>query len=217
VSIISVRYTVHNTLYSITKELRRLRLTPVLGFDVECRSAYTAEEIQEAKDLLKKPELLDAAHIVHMKLVAKSSGLSYPSIIRTTHFIFGLSEEESVILIAHDDKTEMLIWNWLVEYKGKLLIHNAMFDLKICKERTGRLPVDFEDTMLLAKTYINNAENWKAKTGLKELVGGYYTPKWSMFEDYNIKNFNDPNFLQYCAIDGAAVVKLWNQLKEHKP
>ena len=210
-----VKYEVFNTLYNINKELRKLSKLPVLGFDVETRSAYSVEEIEEAKALLKKPEEVDPDHLIHVKQVARSSGLSNPAIIVTTHFIFGLSEDETVILISHDERTEKAIWNWLVKYQGKLLIHNTGFDLKICYQRTKQIPVDYEDTQLLAKCYINNAENWKAKVGLKVLMGSYFNPKWSMFEDYNIRNLNDKEFLDYCAIDGAAVVMLWNQLKEY--
>lgn len=204
-------------MYSIRKALRTLSQLSLLGFDVECRSAYTVEEIEEAKSLLKKPELVDPEHLINVKLVARSSGLSNPIITRTTHFIFGIAEDESVILVADNPDTEQMIWNWLITYKGKTIVHNAGFDLKICFQRTGRLPLDYEDTQLLAKTFINNADNWKSKVGLKELMGGYYSPKWSLFEDYNIRNLNDPNFLMYAAIDGASTFKLWHQLQEYTP
>jgi hypothetical protein len=212
-----VKYEMFGTLYSINKQLQILNRLPVLGFDVETRSMYTQEEVKEANKLLKKPEDIHPDHLIHVKQVARSSGLSNPRIILTTHFIFGLSEDEAIIFVAHDQRTETVIWDWLVKYKGKLLVHNSGFDLKICYQRTGRLPVDYEDTQLLAKCYINNAIVWKGKTGLKELMGGYYNPKWSLFEDYNIRNLKDKQFLDYCAIDGAAVVKLWNQLQEYTP
>jgi hypothetical protein len=216
-SYIEVKYEVFGTLYSINKQLQILNRLPVLGFDVETRSMYTQEEIKEAKKLLKKPEEIHPDHLIHVKQVARSSGLSNPRIILTTHFIFGLSENEAIIFIAHDQRAEIVIWDWLVKYKGKLLIHNTGFDLKICYQRTGRLPADYEDTQLLAKSYINNAIDWKGKTGLKELMGGYYNPKWSLFEDYNIRNLRDKQFLDYCGIDGVSVVKLWNQLQEYTP
>jgi len=212
----TVNYQVYNTLYSINKILRVLNEHKILGFDVETRSIYTAEQVKEAKELLKHPKNINPCFLINVKKVAKSSGLSHPTLIRTTHFIFGITSTESVILIAHDEKTEMAIWNWIVKYKGKFLIHNSGFDLKICYQRTGKLPVNFEDTQLIAKCYINNADNWKAKVGLKVLMGGYYNPKWSMYEDYNIKNINDTDFLEYCAIDGSSVVMLYRLLQEHK-
>lgn len=215
-SYIKVKYEVFSTLYHINKQLKALNKIPVLGFDVETRSIYPQEQVKEAIALLKHPDEIHSDHLIHVKQVARSSGLSNPRIIRTTHFIFGLTEDESVIFIANDDNTESAIWDWLVRYKGKLLVHNTGFDLKICYQRTGKLPLDYEDTQLLAKCYVNNADSWKAKVGLKVLMGGYYDPKWSMFEDYNIRNLRDEQFLEYCAIDGGAVVKLWDQLKEYK-
>lgn len=212
---IKVDYTVFNTLYNIKKELKVLETFPVLGFDVETRSAYTPEEIKEAKKLLKAPDLIHPDHLINIKQVAKSSGLSNPSIILTTHFIFGLSENKTVILIAQDTKTEKMLWEWVANAENKLLIHNTGFDLKICWQRTGKLPVNFEDTQLLSKLYLNNAENWKSRVGLKVLMGSYYNPKWSLFEDYSVKDLNNKDFLEYCAIDGASVVKLWNQLQEY--
>ena len=131
-SYIKVKYEVFNTLYNINKKLRELNKLTILGFDVETRSTYTQEEVKEAKDLLKHPELIEPEHLINIKQVARSSGLSHPSIIVTTHFIFGLSEDESVILIAQDPRVEKAIWEWVVRYKGKLIVHNSGFDLKIC-------------------------------------------------------------------------------------
>ena len=207
-SYLKVTYEVYNTLFKINKVLKKLNTHSILAFDVETRSAYSQKEVKEAKDLLKHPELIKPEYLILVKQVAKSSGLSCPQLIHTTHFIFGLSETESVILIAPDKKTEVALWNWVVQYKGKLLIHNTGFDLKICYQRTGQFPVDYEDTQLLAKCYMNNAENWKARTGLKLLMGQYYDPKWSLFEDYNVEKLNNKDFVSYCSIDGAAVVNM---------
>ncbi len=93
-----------------------------------------------------------------------------------------------------------------------MLIHNTGFDLRICYHRTGKLPLDYEDTQLLAKTYVNDADVWKAKVDLKSLMGDQYDPKWSLFADYNVKNLNDKHFLDYAAIDGASVCLLWRQI-----
>ncbi len=211
---IEVECIVFNTLWNINKILKDLNSVSLLGFDVETRSIYSLEEIKEAKGMLKHPELINPEDLILVKQVAKSSGLSCPQLIQTTHFVFGLSERKSIICIAHDARTERAIWNWLVKYPGKLLIHNTGFDLKICYQRTGKFPKDYEDTELLAKTFINDADVWKAKVGLKVLMGDLYNPKWSLFADYDVKNFNDPNFLDYAAIDGAAVYLLWRQLNE---
>lgn len=203
-------------MYAINKVLKKLSKTSILGFDVETRSVYSKENIAEAVKLLKEPELVATDYLVFLKQVARTTGLSFPPLVKTTHFIFGLSREESVILIAPDKKTEERLWNWLVNYKGKLLIHNTGFDLKICHHRTNKFPVDFEDTQLLSKCYLNNSNSWKAKVSLKHLMSYYYDPKWSMFDDYDIKNLRDDKFLDYAAIDGAAVYYLYELLEDER-
>ena len=211
---INVKYKTFNTFYHINKILHKLNSIKLLAFDVETRSIYSQDEIAEAKNLLKNPELLSPKDLILSKQVAKSSGLSFPSLIKTTHFILGLSKNESVIIVAQDYKTEMLMWNWVVNYPGKLIVHNTGFDLKICYQRTKKFPIDYEDSQLLAKTLINDSETWKARVGLKILMGSYYDPKWSLFKDYDNKNLNDKKGLDYASIDGAATFYLWKLLQE---
>jgi len=64
--------------------------------------------------------------------------------------------------------------------------------------------------MLMLRTLINDVDSWKCKTGLKEFVGSYYDPKWSMMEDYTNENFKDEKFLQYCANDTNQINVLGN-------
>ena len=211
-SYIEVTYKAYATSYSINKALKELNTRVLLSYDCETQSIYSLEEREEAKCLLKESNM-EPSDIRLSKLVAKSSGLSYPSLVKVTHFIFGISNHESVILIAHDRKTEMIIFDWMIAYRGKLLIHNSLFDLKIVYERTDKLPNDYEDTQLLAKTFLNHTEDWKAKTGLKHLMASQYDPKWELIDTYDIQDYKDEAFLRYCAIDGAATFKLYEELR----
>ena len=214
---IDVNYKVYSTRYFISKALKDLEQHSLLSYDCETQSRYSLDEKAEAKQLLKEHiNDMDAEEVRHCKLIAKSSGLSYPTIIKTTHFIFGISESEAVVLIANSDQDELLICNWIVKYTGKLLIHNSLFDLKIVYHRTGKFPTDYEDTQLLAKSYLNHTETWKANSGLKHLMSGYYDPKWEMIDTYDVVDYKDTDFLRYCAIDGAATFKLYQQLLEYK-
>ena len=84
-------------------------------------------------------------------------------------------------------------------------------------QRVGELPIDYEDPMLLLKTLINDVNEWECKVGLKDFMGGYYNPKWSMLVDtYDIQDFKDKNFLEYCAIDGCSTYYAWELLQENK-
>ena len=189
----------------------------MLSLDFEVQSIYTLDERAEAKELLKCcTDDMVGEDIRLSKLVGNSSGLSHPKITKVTHVIFGLSESEAIIFVVNGPKTELMIMNWIVDFKGKLLIHNSLFDLKLVHHRTGRFPIDFEDTQLLAKCLINNTQDWHARTGLKHLMGEHYDPRWvTSIESYDIIDFKNDAFLRYCSIDGASTFKLWNLLQEH--
>lgn len=211
---IKVTYDVYSTRYFIDRAMSKLFKLPVLSFDTETRGVYSQEERAEATQMLKDDDLpVDTKRIA--LLVANNSGLSFPSLINVTHFVFGTSEDHSVILVCDNPRLEMYIWKRIAEYAGLYLIHNTLYDLKIMFNRVGCLPTDYEDTALLAKSLINNAATWKAKVGLKELMGEYYDPTWVLMNDYEPENLREPKFLDYAAIDGAATVKLWGMLQDH--
>jgi hypothetical protein len=146
--------------------------------------------------------------------VANNDGLSYPSLIKTTHFVFGTSKYHSIIFIPPTNHLEVMIWNWLRNFRGKLLIHNTLFDLKVMYHRVGDLPHDYEDTALMAKCLINNSDAWRAKVGLKEQMGHLYKSAWSLYDKYEPEDPKNPDFLEYAAIDGAATVYLYELIME---
>ena len=214
---INVTYKVYANNYSIKKALDKLSNSKILSYDCETQSVYSIEEKAEAKELLKCcTDELSTKDRRLSKLVAKSSGLSNPRLVKITHFLFGLSETESVILISNNYKTEVMICDWICNFEGKLLVHNSVFDISLVYSRVHRFPKDLEDTQLLAKTLVNHTQNWHSRVGLKHLMGSHFDPRWTaLVETYDIVDYKNPNFLMYCAIDAAATFKLWNQLQEH--
>jgi len=214
--IINVNYEVASTSYTIGQMLRKLSGIPLLSFDTEVQSVYSQEEIKEAKQLVKSKEFPEYSRDDQklLKQVAKASGLSNPSLVKVTHFIFGVSEDFSYILISTNPQTEQRIWEWVSNYQGKLVIHNALFDLKIMYNRVQQLPLDYEDTQIEAKCLINDADEFKARVGLKLLMGEYYDPKWTLLDEegYNSTDYKKESFLSYAAIDGAATFKLYQLL-----
>ena len=211
---IDVEYTIYATDFKIRKVLPVVLSTcKLISFDTETRSVYSKDVRGEASDYIKEGHAKDKLHKQAM-VVSASSGLSFPSITRTTHFIFGESKSKSHVVICQSDKMEIIIWQMIAEYEGRLLVHNSLFDLKIMYQRIGCLPKDFIDTALMAKCLINHVNIWKAKTSLKELMGSHYSPKWVLMNDYEPKNLKDPDFLMYAAIDGAATFYLWELMQE---
>lgn len=213
---IHVDFQVVSTRYHIDKALQDLWTRPMISFDTETRGVYPPEERAVAVLALKQDDLpIDQRRLA--SLVANNTGLSFPDIVRVTHFVFGVSIHESVIIICDNDRLEMYLWDWVSRYPGTFLIHNTMYDLKIMYNRIKKLPLQYEDTALLAKCLLNNADVWKSRIGLKELMSEDYDPSWPLIEDYEPVNLRDPKFLKYASIDGAATFKLWEDMQEHIP
>ena len=212
---VKLDYEVYSTLYAIRKLLDKVEAEyDVISFDIETRSIYTKFQRELAKTYLADDNLSIEEENEYTRIL-HSSGLSHPSIVKTTHIILGLSDTKSVILIV-DERLERYVFNWLVFANIKVLIHNASFDLKLVHHRTGRVPKDFEDTQQLAKVLINDCNTYKSRTGLKVLMGSHYPPRWSVKEetDYEISNLKDEDFLAYCHYDGISVMLLWEILNE---
>lgn len=210
--IIKVTKEVYSTPWTINKKLAELTLIPKMSFDIETSGLYSKEQRKEAINLLD--ENMSIYNHKLASVVANNNGLSFPSITRTTHFVFGMSRNMSIIMVVPNRHMELLIWNWLRNYSGKLLIHHALFDLKVMYHRIGDLPHDYDDTALMVKTLTNNSDIWKSKSGLKDVMGEYYPPSWALFDEYEPENPSDPDFLDYAAIDGAATFYLHEILLE---
>ena len=212
--IIDCTYDLYISSYEIRLALEKLSKYNLLSLDLEVQSKYSQDEIKCSKEYIKTNVNID--NRVH-NLIANSSGLSNPRISKITHFIFGVSQSHSLILICEDYQIAKTICNWVVKASYiKFLIHNSSFDLKIINYITGKFPTDYEDTQLMSKCMINNTQVFKANTGLKMLMGKYYSPKWGMFDDYTNTNYIDKNVLFYCAIDGASVFKLYALILKDK-
>ena len=209
---IKVDYQVHATGWHIQKALRELAHQPILAFDTETSGVYAKEERAKAKAWLEKEIKFDDRRLV--SLIANNSGLSYPSLINVTHFVFGTSRSTAVILVPENPPQEMFVWQFLRSYAGKVIVHNSLFDLKIMYHRVKELPSDFDDTALMAKAMINNADNWKAKIGLKDIMAEHYDPRWEMIDEYEPDDPLEQKFLRYASIDGAATFYLYELLLE---
>ena len=213
-STIHVNTRVYSNKWHINKVLKELEQYSILGFDTETKGIYSKKERKEAKEYLKQNNIPIENKRIALQ-IAENCGLSFPSLISVTHFVFGLTEDETIILICDDPKLELYIWNWIATYPGLFLIHNTLYDLKIMYHRLKMFPIRYEDTQILAKCLTNNVDVWRSKVGLKDLMGSYYDPSWSLFEEYEPDDLKDPKFINYAGIDGAATVKLWNDIQEY--
>lgn len=211
---IDVTYDLGSTTWSYRKLLATLEGLPVVSFDTETEGVYTKKERKEAEKLLETANLPSKVR-ANYALIANNSGLSHPPLVRTTHFIFGTSNSHSIVLVTPTAKDELFVWNWVKKQKILFIIHNSLFDLKLMYHRIKAFPKEYTDTMLLAKCLVNNADNYKAKVGLKDLMGSFYKPAWALYDSYEPENLFDKDFLEYCGTDGAACFLLYEQLQEY--
>jgi hypothetical protein len=213
-NVIHVNYNVYVSNYAIKKQLPKLLAKhSILAFDTETRSVYNKELRKEATEYLKSVNTSDLLYKQAL-IVSASSGLSFPSITKTTHFVFAESRYKSHVVVCNTPEIEMFVWQLVADYDGKFIVHNALFDLKIMYKRVGSFPKNFEDTSLMVKCLINHVNIWKAKVGLKELMGSYYPTRWALMNDYEPENLKDPKFIEYAAIDGCATYYLAELIQE---
>ncbi len=214
--IIPVRFDVARTVWKMKQDFQKYVLNndkQLVSVDTETHGIYSHEERKEARQLLKQEDL-SMQTIKLLRLISSNSGLSHPSLMRTTHFIFGLSKDCSIILLPSSLEEELMIWEMMLKFEGTYLVHNALFDFLTMYHRIGVLPPNFTDTSLLAKCFLNHVDVWKAKTGLKELMSDFYDPSWALFDNHEPEDPSDPKVLQYAATDGAATFYLYELIRE---
>ena len=182
---------------------------PIIACDFEAASRYTDEEKEEFKAQLETASRLDK-HILQQRI--DSSGLSHPSLSRLTHMSLAYSETESYVFIFDNQEIQDAVLNWIVTTHIKQVWHNLCFDGKHILHNTGKLPIDYEDSQVLAKTLLNHVDNSKSATGLKHLMG-YKFGAWAVSSDnFTLANMYSPELIHYAAIDACATLTLWNEI-----
>ena len=182
---------------------------PIVACDFEAASRYTDEEKEEFKAQLETASRLDK-HILQQRI--DSSGLSHPSLSRLTHMSLAYSETEAYVFIFDNKEIQDTVLDWVVTTPIKQVWHNLCFDGKHILHNTGKLPIDYEDSQILAKTLLNHVDNSKSATGLKHLMG-YKFGAWAVSSDnFTLVNMYSPELIHYAAIDACATLTLWNEI-----
>ena len=185
---------------------------PIVACDFEAASKYTDEEKEEFKRQLETAGRLDK-HILQQRI--DSSGLSHQSLSRLTHMSLAYSETEAYVFIFDNQEIQDAVLNWVVTTPIKQVWHNLCFDGKHILHNTGKLPTDYEDSQILAKTLLNHVDNSKSATGLKHLMG-YKFGAWAVSSDnFTLVNMYSPELIHYAAIDACSTYALWNEMQEY--
>lgn len=210
--IIQVKYEYTNNLYKAKQWLNNL--PDLFAVDFEAASKYTFNQ----KVLLwnRYENTKDKFESIHLLQQINSNGLSHPSLTVITHLSVAWSNNESYIIICDNDRIRSFVYNFLTETTKTQIWHNPLFDFKHIYFHTNKLPNSYIDTMLLAKSLINNANSALDKVGLKDLMG-YKYGSWTLAKDeedkYTLENMWNLDMIKYTATDSCACMHLYEDIQ----
>jgi len=165
----------------------------------------------------------------------ETTGLRMPFLEDLTMMSIGLSTAKALVIIFKTKEIEQYCLNWLVTTNIKQIYHNSVFDVRYIYNRTGKFPKIFEDSMLLARVYVNNTNKLKNQTGLKVLAGALYSDwasskeSFDLYEDStgytneylvyrgdsDVTKYNR-SLIYYAGIDGASTIFVYNKFNIEK-
>lgn len=78
---------------------------------------------------------------------------------------------------------------------------------------TGKLPKNYEDTQILAKTLLNHVDTFQAKSGLKDLMYHEFG-SWALADvPFTLENIFDERMIKYACQDASATYGLWQDIQ----
>jgi len=211
---LKVTYEVVGTAYAVSKLLNSLPDTVALDF--EAASIFTdlqRKAMEEELEVLDK--VLHPKRYRELRSKVASSALTHPKYVQITHLAIGLSETEAAVVVFTSPQIEKIVMKWLTTTTRLQIWHNLSYDGRLIHHRTGLLPINYEDTQILAKTIVNHVEIYKAKTGLKDLAGAKYGDWGISTDNFVMTNLWEEKVLEYAATDGCATFWVYNSVKRH--
>lgn len=186
-------------------------LPDLFAADFEVANRYTAD------DRIQLQHIVDTSPNKRERTTAKSKldsdQLGHPSHNELTHLSVAWSESEAFVLILDNRSITNLALNFLVRTTNKQVWHNLSYDGKYIQYLTGKFPINYEDTQILAKTLINHVDVHKATTGLKQLAGHRYGAWGISSDNFTKQQMYDDNVLLYAATDACATYWLWTEMQ----
>ena len=208
---IKVNYEYTNNLYRAGKWLEALPDLFAADFETASRFDEAAKE-----QLLHRLGLgnLDFNEKRTIQQKIDSDGLSHPSLAFVTHLSVGWSDCDAKVIVCDTDHMRKLVFNFLTSTDKTQLWHNAVFDFKHIYYAKQKLPKYYKDTQLLAKTLLNDADDFKNHTNLKELMA-YCYGDWALSKDsFTQEEMWNEDMIRYAATDSCATFKLYQDIIE---
>ena len=208
---IAVNYKYTSNLYTARKWLEEL--PDVIACDFETASKFTRKEKDLMKFRLDNRRLSFEEHRVLLQQY-ESNGLSHPSLTVITHLSIGWSDRDALVIICDNNSMRQFIFDFLVTTKRHQIWHNSPFDFKHIRFNTGLLPISYEDTMLKSKSLLNDANPYRDKVSLKELMA-YAYGDWAISKDeFTLEEMWKESTSKYSGTDACATFKLYQDLQE---
>lgn len=206
---IKVNYQYTNNMYRAKQWLDNL--PNLFAADFEVSSKYTLKEKEVFKYRLNNNDLsFEEKRLLLQKL--SSNGLSHPSLTVITHLSVGWSDRDSYVIICDNNQIRKLVYNFLITTPKTQIWHNCSYDFKYILYNTGKLPINYIDTQLLAKSILNDANSFRDKTGLKDLMA-YAYGDWAISkENFTLEEMWDKDMIRYAATDSPATYKLYQDI-----
>ena len=210
---IVVNYEYTNNLYKAKQWLSNL--PDLFAADFEAASKWTKQQKDILKFRLENNKLDDEERRIVLQQLT-SNGLSHPSLTVITHLSVAWSEKDSYVIICENERMRQLVYNFLTNTDKVQIWHNSIFDFKHIRFHTGVLPKEYIDTQLISKCLLNDANSFRDRTGLKELMG-YLYGDWALAKEedtYSLENIWNPQMIKYAATDSPATYRLYQDIQE---
>jgi len=210
---INVTYDVARTAFKAEQYIKEISKHELFAADFEVAIRYSKKQIEEWKCLLQQ-ETLTKLERVAIQSKLDATALDHPSHCTITHCTISVSDNHSYVFILDNRSITNYVLYFLVTTPIKQVWHNATYDFSKIYYYTGKFPINYEDTQILAKTLINHVNTFKAKTGLKELAGYKYGDWGISADNFTKEQMYDEKVLKYAATDSAATYWLWSYLQK---
>lgn len=207
---ISVEYEYTDNMYKARQILENL--PDLFAADFEVSPRWTKQELKLIKLRYNAAKDFETKRVLNQQLTA--DGLSHPSLTVITHLSLGISDRKAYVIVCSNHAVRQLVCHFLTQTDKTQLWHNTTFDFGHIYHEVGKLPKNYIDTQLLAKAILNDANGFKNKTKLKELMA-YAYGEWAISKDnFVLEEMWDKNMIKYCATDSCATYKLYQDILE---
>ena len=211
---IPVNFESTNNILVADSWLRQLDTHPLISCDFEVAIRYTQADLDSFQSIIDSPT---STHLERRSAQAKlrATALDHPSHTTITHLSAAWSESDAYVFIIDSPKLLRRILTWLTTTTTRQIWHNASYDFRQIHYRTGKFPLNYEDSQLLAKCILNHVETFKAKSGLKDLAAHWFGDWGLSADNFSLAQMYEPHVLRYAATDACATFKLFSSMQSY--